>query len=428
MEALTELIIPLIGIIVLARVSALLSKRFDMSSVTIQLLIGILLGPSLLNLLGEPIVLGTWGSPSPSPLHSVLKILGEIGLIQLMFLAGLQTDWHELKKKIRSSFSVGGWGFILTVASVTIITRVFMDRWAEALAMGAIMAASGFGISIYTMREMKLHETKASSLWTGVAILNGLLAILLMITSLTVKYGLAFGMFKATIAASWLLAKLTMFFMISYFLMSRFLNRIAKKGFEKRPRQMLIGYLLLVAALYAWAAMHFGSFAAVGAASLGGALLGMSDFGLREKISKGFESTMVSLPVGMLFVIFGMEVSIKEAQTSIIFLAVLLILIVVAKWMGSWIATRKVLDSSRDRMLTVFGILSQGEMGMLIAAYLFSRGLVNSSQFNIAIIVVLLLSMISPILMKIVGKLSLRGVPQCGRTKQSIEIASLRSQ
>jgi Kef-type K+ transport system membrane component KefB len=428
MEALTELIIPLIGIIVLARVSALLSKRFDMSSVTIQLLIGILLGPSLLNLLREPIVLGTWGSPSPSPLHSVLKILGEIGLIQLMFLAGLQTDWHELKKKIRSSFSVGGWGFILTVASVTIITRVFMDRWAEALAMGAIMAASGFGISIYTMREMKLHETKASSLWTGVAILNGLLAILLMITSLTVKYGLAFGMFKATIAASWLLAKLTMFFMISYFLMSRFLNRIAKKGFEKRPRQMLIGYLLLVAALYAWAAMHFGSFAAVGAASLGGALLGMSDFGLREKISKGFESTMVSLPVGMLFVIFGMEVSIKEAQTSIIFLAVLLILIVVAKWMGSWIATRKVLDSSRDRMLTVFGILSQGEMGMLIAAYLFSRGLVNSSQFNIAIIVVLLLSMISPILMKIVGKLSLRGVPQCGRTKQSIEIASLRSQ
>src|SRR4030065_951816 len=98
MEAFSQWIIILIVVIVLARVASLLARRFDIPAVTIQLLIGILLGPSLFNLLGVPMVLGTWGSPSSRPLHGVLRILAEIGLIQLMFLAGVEVDWRELKK------------------------------------------------------------------------------------------------------------------------------------------------------------------------------------------------------------------------------------------------------------------------------------------------------------------------------------------
>ena len=79
-------------------------QTIGVPGVTFQLLIGILLGPSLLNLLGAPIILGTWGSVSPGFLHSVLKILAEIGLIQLMFLAGLQTDWNELKQHLSNLF------------------------------------------------------------------------------------------------------------------------------------------------------------------------------------------------------------------------------------------------------------------------------------------------------------------------------------
>ena len=118
-----------------------MSRRLGIPAATIQLLVGVLLGPSLFNLLGVPMVLGTWGSPSFGPLHGVLKILAEIGLIQLMFLAGLGVDWRELKKILKLSSSVGAWGFVLTAVSVAIITRVFVDRWSEALAMGAIMSA-----------------------------------------------------------------------------------------------------------------------------------------------------------------------------------------------------------------------------------------------------------------------------------------------
>ena len=99
METFAQLIIFLIAIIVLTRVAARLSRRLGIPAVTIQLLIGVLLGPSLLNLLGVPMVLGTWGSPSSGPLHGVLKILAEIGLIQLMFLAGLESGLARAEKR-----------------------------------------------------------------------------------------------------------------------------------------------------------------------------------------------------------------------------------------------------------------------------------------------------------------------------------------
>ena len=190
MEAFTQLTIFLILIILLARLAVLLSRRFDIPTIAIQLLIGILLGPSLLNLLGAPIVLGTWGSISPSLLHSVLKILAEIGLIQLMFLAGLQTDWHKLKTDLKPIFSMSVWSFILAAAGIAIVARWFVDRWTEALAVSAIMAAVSFGISVYNFNEMKLLESRAAKIVLGTAVMNGLLAILLMIASQATNYAL----------------------------------------------------------------------------------------------------------------------------------------------------------------------------------------------------------------------------------------------
>jgi Kef-type K+ transport system membrane component KefB len=401
MEAFPQWIILLIVVIVLSRVAALLAKRFGLPSTSIQLLIGVLLGPSVFNLLGVPMVLGTWGSPSSGPLHSALRILAEIGLIQLMFLAGLGVDWRELKKILKLSFSVGAWGFGLTSVSVAILTRVFVDRWSEAMAVSAILSASSFGISIYYFSEMKALGSRVAAIVSGAAILSGLLAILLMIASQATSYAMIYGPSKMSIAVSWFLAKLIMFFAVAYFLTSRFLKLSSKSGFQKRPRQTLVGYLLLVASLYAWAAMHFGSFAAMGVASLGGALLGTSNREVKEKIGKGFESILASIPVGILLIAIGMEVNLKAAEGSVLFLTVLLIVVIGTKLIGCWMATENGYPSSRERVLIMFGVLAQGEMGIVIAAYLFSRGVLNPQFFNVAIIAVVLLTMVSPVLMRI---------------------------
>jgi Kef-type K+ transport system membrane component KefB len=97
-----------------------------------------------------------------------------------------------------------------------------------------------------------------------------------------------------------------------------------------------------------------------------------------------------------------MEVNLKEIGGHLVFLFMLLATVLGTKWMGVRIATRTGLGSSRDRWSLLFGGLHQGELGMLIAAYLFSRGLLNPSQFNTAITVVVILTILSPILMRIV--------------------------
>jgi Kef-type K+ transport system membrane component KefB len=401
MATFPQWIIILIAVIVLGRISVLLARRFDLPTATIQLIVGILLGPSLLNVVGIPIILGTWGSPAPSPIHAVLKILAEIGLIQLMFLAGLGVDWPELKKVFRSSFSVGAWGFLLTAVSVTILTQLFVSRWVEALAMSAIMVASSFGITVYNFNEMKFLGSRAANVLLGGAGVCGVLAVHLMIASQASNYGMAYGLSRMAIVVLWFLAKLTMFFAVAYFFTSRFLKLSLKSGFQKRPKQVLIGYLLLVAALYAWALMHFGSFAAVGVASLGGTLLGLSNLDVKEKIAKGFGSILASIPLGILFMVIGMEVDLRAAESSIIFLAVLIAVVIGGKLMGCWIATRRGNESQREQVLIMLGGLYQGEIGIVIAAYLFSRGLLDPSQFNIAIIVVVLLTTFTPIAMKV---------------------------
>jgi Kef-type K+ transport system membrane component KefB len=224
-----------------------------------------------------------------------------------------------------------------------------------------------------------------------------------MIASLTVNYGMTFGGFKSAVAVSWFLGKLIMFYAIAYFLMSRFLNRVAGPKSRKRPGHLLIGYFLLVAALYAWAAMHFGSFAAVGVASLGGILLGSSNLEGKEKIAEESESTVTSIPIGVLFIVLGMEVNFREAGVNMIFLIILFGTVIASKWIGGWIGTRKGVESLQEKALGIFGTLYQGELGLLIATYLFSRGVVNPSQFNMAIIVMVMLTMLSPILMKVVS-------------------------
>jgi Kef-type K+ transport system membrane component KefB len=402
METFPHWIIILIVVISLSKIAVLFTRRLAISAVTIQLLIGIILGPTLLNILGVPMVLGTWGSPSSGSLHGVLKIFAEIGLIQLMFLAGLEVDWRELKKTLTLSFSMGAWGFVLTAVSVAIIAWIFVGRWSEALAMSAVMSVSSFGVSSYYFSEMKVLGSRVAVMVSGAAFLSGILAILWMIASQATYYAMIFGTFKMIIAVSWLLGKLVMFFAVAYFLTSRFLKLVARAGFEERPRQMLIGYLLLVASLYAWAAIHFGSFAAVGIASMGGALLGVSNEEVKKKIVEGFESVLASIPIGILFIVLGIGVNFREAGVNLLFPAVLFITVIGTKLVGYGVATHGVFGSHHERILSIFGALPQGEMGMLVAAYLFSRGILDPSHFNTAIIVVVLLTMIVPVLIRII--------------------------
>lgn len=400
MNAFIGIVLLLTTVILLARFGSSLGERWGIPPSAVQLGVGVMVGPSLLDVLRAPIVLGTWGSPSPTAWHGVLKVLSEVGLIQLMFLAGLRVDARKWKNATEQVLSLGFWVFGLAFVSIALLGRWFLDRSAEAMALGAVLGGTGFGTSVYNAAQMKRPRPELANTISGAAALTGGLSILTMIGSHTLSYGVRFGAFEALVAVSWFLGKLILFFAVSYFLMSRFLRRIGANGFEKRPRQTGIGYLLLVAALYGWGATHFGSFAGVVVSSLGGGLLGMGCVEMRDKVLRGSESVMASLPVGLLFITMGMEANLRVITDQGILVLAMLGGVVFAKSVAVRVWARKVGGSSEERTQVTLGAFSPGEMGMLVAAYFFSRGLLPPPAFNVAVTVVVLLAMLVPLFMR----------------------------
>ena len=396
-------VIFIVALILLARFALFLSRQFGLPTTSLHLTAGILLGPTFLNFLGFPITLGTWGSPSPTPLHGVLKTLAEIGLIQIMFLGGLRTDWAEVKRRLQPIFLTVATGSVLIAVGVTLITHWYVGRWGEALALGAIMTASSFGISAFTFGEMGLLRSRPVGIVLGSAAMNGVLSLLVMITGLAVNYAAAYGVFRMAIAVSWFVMTLVMFLAIAYFLLSCYIRR-AETGFTKRPGQILTGYLLLVAILYAGSSIYFGGFAAVFVASLGGALMSTSKVGLREKVEKGLSSLPALLPVTTFLVVFGMEVNLKAPSGRFLFLGSLFAIVLTGRLIGSTLSAGQQIIPPFDRLVTAVGSLSQGEMGMMIAAYLFSRGLIIPPIFNLAIILMVLVTILAPILLRLVKR------------------------
>ena len=99
--------------------------------------------------------------------------------------------------------------------------------------------------------------------------------------------------------------------------------------------------------------------------------------------------------------LIGMEVNLRAPEAPFIFLALLLGTVIGAKLTGCWIAINKGGQSSRERVLIMFGVLAQGEVGILVAAYLFSRGVLSPPSFSVGIMAVVLLTIVSPVLLRI---------------------------
>jgi Kef-type K+ transport system membrane component KefB len=169
----------------------------------------------------------------------------------------------------------------------------------------------------------------------------------------------------------------------------------------------VIGYFLLVASLYAWGAMHFGSFAAVPAAFFGGYLLIFSHPEWKDRVDVGLRSFLGSLPIGIFFIVLGMQVDFRGAEKWAVPLALATAMVVGAKIISARIALNSFLQSSRERLQVISGTLQPGEIGILIAVYLFSRGLVDPFMFRGAVTVLMALTLLSSIMMRMAGKESM---------------------
>ena len=174
-------------ILLSTKLLGLLTRRFNLPQVVGALLAGVILGPSVLNILKET---------------DFLSMLAELGVIVLMFTAGLESDIKELKSVGKSAFVVATMGVIIPLIGGTVVAYIFNDgslpnvsAFLQNVFVGAVLTATSVSITVETLRELGKMSERSANVILGAAIIDDILGILVLtvITSMadsSVKIGL----------------------------------------------------------------------------------------------------------------------------------------------------------------------------------------------------------------------------------------------
>ncbi len=155
-----------IAVIILAsRLGGALARKLRQPRVLGELLVGVLLGPTFLNLLHWPIFHGV-------PLEETIKELAELGVILLMFLIGFEVNVKELMSVRRVAIFAGALGALLPVALSFAVMVPFGYSWQSMLFVGVTLAATSVSISAQVLFELGFLRTREGTALLATALID----------------------------------------------------------------------------------------------------------------------------------------------------------------------------------------------------------------------------------------------------------------
>ena len=174
METTYNFLLDLALILLTTKILGLVTRRYNMPQVVGALLAGLLMGPACLNILHET---------------TFIHDAAEIGVVVLMFCAGMETDIDELKKSGKASFVIALLGVLVPLAGGFAVAYFFnkpgiIDSDAGASAflqnifIGVILTATSVSISVETLKEMGKLKTHSGNAILGAAIIDDILGII----------------------------------------------------------------------------------------------------------------------------------------------------------------------------------------------------------------------------------------------------------
>ncbi len=375
-----------IAIILLStKLLGLLSERVHMPQVVGALVAGILLGPSVLNFVGET---------------DFLLKTSEIGVIMLMFLAGLDTDLGELKKTGVASFIIALIGVIVPLIGGTACYELFFRDAADSLDflkavfIGVVLTATSVSITVETLREMGKLKGKVGTAILGAAVIDDILGIII----LTVISGFA----DSSVNPVMVFVRIGLFFVFI-----AVVGFICYRMFQKMDviwahhRRLAIVSIAFCFILSYVAEAFFGIADITGAYFAGLILCNIME--LREYVAKKinimnymFFSPVFFASIGIKTVLNGMNAEIA------LFSLVLLAIAVLSKVAGCGLGAKVCGFNGHDSLSIGVGMISRGEVALIVAQKGAAVGLINTNMFPAIVLVVIVTTLVTPILLKVV--------------------------
>jgi Kef-type K+ transport system membrane component KefB len=386
-----NIIISLAILLFAAKLFAELFHRIKMPVVLGELLAGIIVGPFALGGLpifnGEPLVI----------LDETVKHIGEIAAIVILFIAGLEITPKEFLRGGAASFTVGSLGVILPFFVGYYVFTAFGLEALEAMLIATALTATSIAITIQVLTELGKMQTKEARLILGAAIVDDILAIAaLSVVTTMVQTG---DTTPEIMDITFLILKILGLFVVLLIGSILIIPRILHVERLWRSEGSIEG--IATAAFFGAAgiAAFIGLSPIVGAFSVG---MAVSSTRVIKQVEE-YVSKLGIIFAPLFFAIIGAQVDLRGINIEVVYLSGIIIAIaIITKLIGCGLPALIFLKEKTNAIKVGIGMISRGEVGLIVAGVGVSSGALSTDIYTTVIIMVAVTTIITPVWLKMV--------------------------
>lgn len=387
----------LAAILLTTKLLGLFSRWVRLPQVLGALVAGVILGPVVNAIVGWSTGDGFFSQAAGS--DQLFGMLSELGVIVLMFGAGLETDVQEMKKCGKASLIIAVIGVITPLIFGAFASYYFIDdpnsqeKLLKSIFIGVVLTATSVSITVETLKELGKLNTPASNAILGAAIIDDVLGIiaLTIITS-----------FKSKDVNIWfVLIKIVLFFIFAAilgFIMLKIYKWMNKHTSRDSRRHVIIAFAYCLVSSFV-AEVFFGV-ADITGAYVAGLVLSMTN--RKRYLVNRFSTLSYMFLSPIFFACIGLTIEMPELTVSLLVFAILITIVAVAtKLFGCALGGKICGYSTKECFQIGAGMISRGEVALIVAKKGESCGLMDPKLFGPLVIVVVLTTIIAPIILKI---------------------------
>lgn len=400
-----------IGILIFSsKIVSVLCRRINLPSVVGMILLGIVLGPTVTGVVAprqmtpETVrerLLEHFPGDQPVqhlsvalPKHMAFEMvhfMSIVGVIILLFLAGLETDLHTFARAGKVSFLVAVGGVILPFGFGFGLSMLFAPgNVNRAMIVGTILTATSVSISVMSLMGIKkLQSPEGTTILTS-AIIDDVIGIVILSISLAMISGdrseLARAIFLMSIYLVGAIA-------IGWFTVPFIMNLSKRMNVPMASNAIALSLMFLFAGT-----AEYSRIAAITGAYLAGLFIGRTQ--LKDSVREAMEIIGHSFFIPLFFIYIGLQIDLKEGTYNWAFVFMFVVLAILGKVAGSGILARISGYTTRSSLVVGFGMVPRGEVALVIASLgLQHPEVLDPSVFTATVILVIVTSFITPLVL-----------------------------
>lgn len=368
-------------ILIATTIGGHLSSRLNLPAVIGELLVGVLLGPALLN----------WIQPT-----NFVHFFAEIGVVILMFIAGLESDLSLLRRYIKPSIYVAVLGMLFPIGITYLIGRYFQFSQLESLFLGVTFAATSVSISVVVLQEMQKLDSKEGTIILGAAVVDDILAVIV----LSCLISFSGNQIEDTSSNQSMIVSLLL--QVGYFGLLFILGRWVIPTIMKFSERLLVPtsetlISLVICLGLSYLADIVGLSTVIGA-FFAGIAIGQTDY--KKAIDHSIEPIGYAIFIPVFFVSIGLNMTLTGIITDFWLFFILSIGGILSKLLGAGLGAKIVDFSWESSLLIGSGMVSRGEMALIIAQLGVQSKLLSTDRYSAVIGAIIMTTFAAPFLLR----------------------------